>query len=89
MTRLPMLENILGQVRSLEGVLDFYTGAGHHDLVACGRLLAQCSGTLILTGMGASFFAALPVVQAFERHGVRVRHAESAELIRAPYWHCF
>ena len=81
MTHLPMLENILGQVRSLEGVLDQHTGAAQRDLVACGRLIAQASGTLIVTGMGASFFAALPAVQVFEKHGVRVRHAESAELL--------
>ena len=81
MTQLPMLDNIRGQVRSLEGVLDLQTGAGHPDLVASGGILAQCSGTVIVTGMGASFFAATPAVQALEQHGVRVRHAESAELL--------
>ena len=81
MIRLPMADNILGQTRSLECVLDHQTGLGQGALAACGRMLAECSGTIIVSGMGASLFAAIPAVQTLERHGFRVRHAESAELL--------
>ena len=81
MTRLPMLEDILGQVQSLERVFDYYRGGGHAALLTCSDTLRRCSETVIISGMGASFFASLPTAQSLEQHGVRVRHAESAELL--------
>ena len=81
MTPLPMLSNILGQPASLEQVLALHAGPGQPDLRACARVLAGCSGRIILAGMGASFFAALPAAQAFETAGHPVLHAEASELL--------
>ena len=81
MTQYPMLSNILGQPASLEGVLQRQTGVGFGDLRACARALQQCTGRIVITGMGASLFAALPAAQALECAGRRVLHAEASELL--------
>ena len=81
MIHLPMLSNILGQPASLAGVLDRHTGAAFTDLCACARVLAQGKGRLVITGMGASFFAALPAAQALEAAGCHVLHADASDLL--------
>ena len=88
MIQLPMLSNILNQPASLEGVLRRQTGAGLGDLRACARMLERCSGRILIAGMGASFFAALPAAQALESAGRRVLHADASELLHFGhgYW---
>ena len=81
MIRLPMLEDIFGQVASLQGIVDYHTHGGQAAMVSCAALIRASSGRIIISGMGASFFAALPAVQALEAQGRRVHYAESSELL--------
>lgn len=81
MTRLRMLDDILGQPASLRGTLAHHAGPGASTLAACVDLLHTCTGRILITGMGASFFAAIPAAQAMEAAGVRVHLAEAAELL--------
>lgn len=81
MTQLPMLSNILGQPASLEGILSRQTGLGFSDLRACAGVLRQCTGRIVIAGMGASFYAALPAAQALESAGRHVLLADASELL--------
>ena len=77
----PMLDDILGQPDSLRGLLAYSTSDGREALEAAGRALQQCPGRILISGMGASFFAALPAAQALEAQGRRVLFAEASELL--------
>ena len=81
MMHLPMLSNILSQPASLKGVLERQMGPGLSDLRACIRVLSQCTGRIVIAGMGASSFAALPAAQALESAGRHVLHADASELL--------
>lgn len=81
MKRVPMLDDIQGQASSLRRVLDLHMESRQAVLAECGRLIREAQGRIIVTGMGASFFAALPAVQALEAQGRRVCYTESAELL--------
>ncbi len=81
MIRDPMLDNIFCQADSLRDLLEYHTGPGSSALQRCADALRQCSGRIVFSGMGASFFAALPAAQVLERHGRRVCHAEASELL--------
>ena len=81
MNQLPMLSNILGQPASLEGILHRHTSSSFNDLRDCARLLQQCTGRIVIAGMGASFFAAIPAAQALESAGRQVLHADASELL--------
>ncbi len=81
MSQLPMLSNILGQPASLEGILHRHDGATPGDLRNCTHVLQQCTGRIVIAGMGASFFAALPAAQALEFAGRQVLHADASELL--------
>ncbi len=83
-TSLPMMENILAQPASLERVLRHHTGAGASALTACARLLRSRAGRLVISGMGASFYAAMPAAAALARHGLPVHLADSSELLHFP-----
>ena len=81
MNQLPMLSNILGQPVSLEGILHRQKGVSFNDLRDCAHVLQQCAGRIVIAGMGASFFAALPAAQALESAGRQVLHADASELL--------
>ena len=81
MSRLPMLENILGQPESHRCVLALHEGAQHPSLVACAEHIRRCEGRIVFSGMGASYFAAMPAVSRLEQRGYRVHAGESAELL--------
>ena len=81
MMQLPMLSNILGQPASLEGILTRQAGVGLSDLCACAHVLRSCKGRIVIAGMGASFFAALPAAQALEAAGRHVLHTDASELL--------
>ncbi len=81
MTHAPMLDNILGQPDSLRALLRFHTGEGGPALERIGHALRRCSGRILISGMGASFFAALPAAQRLEAQGHRVLFAEASELL--------
>ena len=79
--RLPMMANILAQASSLEGVLRHGRGDGADAAAACARLLRSTGRRLLISGMGASYFAAMPVAAALARQGRPVHMAESSELL--------
>ena len=81
MSGFPMLENILGQPASHARLLDFHSGEGATLLQACAKSLSEARGRVIFSGMGASFFAAIPAVRRLEEKGCAVELLESAELL--------
>lgn len=81
MRHLPMLDNILAQPRSLTAVLAHHTGPGAPALATAAHLLRNTPGRILVSGMGASFFAALPAAAHLERHGLRTVCSESSELL--------
>ena len=83
MIQLPMLSNILAQPASLKSVLDHQTSTGADDLRACADVLRQSTGRIVIAGMGASLFAALPATQALESAGHHVLHVDASELLHS------
>jgi glucosamine--fructose-6-phosphate aminotransferase (isomerizing) len=81
MSRLPMLDNIFGQPESLRRLLAFHGGEGRAALRACAERLRGAEGRLILTGMGASLFAAMPAAALLAERGLAAQVVESAELL--------
>ncbi len=81
MTHAPMLDDILGQGDSLRGLLAYHSSDGLLALEAIGQALRRCTGRILISGMGASFFAALPAAQALETQGHHVLFAEASELL--------
>ena len=77
----PMLDNILGQPASHKALLNFHAGGGQASLQACAVRIRAAQGRVIFSGMGASFFAAMPAVSCLEQHGYAVQAWESAELL--------
>ena len=81
MSNLPMLDNIFGQPESLRTLLEFQSGAGRAALRDAAERLRHSQGGLIFSGMGASFFAALPAVGRLVEQGFAARAVESSELL--------
>ena len=81
MSHPPMLENILGQPASHQSVLDLHRTTHQQLFAECARVLRGCGGRIILSGMGASYFALLPATTYLEEQGYRVQAMESAELV--------
>ncbi len=81
MTPLPMLENIFAQPDSNQALLEFHQGAGYAVLKACAEKIRHTRGQVIVTGMGASLFAAIPAVNRLAYAGHSVQSFESAELL--------
>jgi glucosamine--fructose-6-phosphate aminotransferase (isomerizing) len=81
MNGFPMLENILGQPASHARLFDFHSAEGSASLLACARHIHEARGRVIFSGMGASFFAAIPAVRRLEENGRAVELLESAELL--------
>jgi glucosamine--fructose-6-phosphate aminotransferase (isomerizing) len=79
MSRIPMLDNILGQPASHRGLL-----ALHQDnaaLHACAEKIRTAQGRIIFSGMGGSLFATLPAVSRLAQQSYPVQAMESAELL--------
>ncbi len=81
MSHYPMRDNIYGQPASLRRVLELHAGEQRATLLACAEQLRKADGRIVFSGMGASFFAALPAVTLLEQAGYRVQAAESGELL--------
>ena len=78
--QLPMMDNILAQASSLDGVLR-QGRINAAATAACADLLRSAGGRLLISGMGASYFAAIPAAAALARQGRPVHFAESSELL--------
>jgi glutamine---fructose-6-phosphate transaminase (isomerizing) len=81
MSRIPMLDNILGQPESHRAVLALHRGERHAVLSACAERIRKVPGRVIFSGMGGSLFAAMPAVSRLWQEGYAVEAIESAELL--------
>jgi glucosamine--fructose-6-phosphate aminotransferase (isomerizing) len=77
---LPMVENILAQGSSLEGVIAHQYGEGRQALVDASRLL-RSSKQIVLSGMGVSYNVCLPLSNFFAQRGIMAPVIETAELL--------
>ncbi len=77
---LPLFKNILDQPDALRAVLHLQSSEGSSALQRAASLLKQ-SSKVVLTGMGASFFACGPLRYYLARSGVAVSAVETAELL--------
>src|SRR5690242_2863493 len=75
-----MVQDIRNQPASLAGVLDYQLSAGREAL---GRAAEQidAASRIVVTGMGASLFAAMPFAHTLAAQGVDVRIVEASELL--------
>jgi glutamine---fructose-6-phosphate transaminase (isomerizing) len=76
-----MLDNILAQPASHRTLLALHQGGGRANLRACAEKIRNCQGSVIVSGMGASLFAAVPAVSHLQQQGFLVQAVESAELL--------
>ncbi len=73
-------QDILAQPESLAGVLRHHTGSGRAALLEAARVL--CSGRpVVITGMGASMNASIPLEYQLCSLGVNAQVVESGELL--------
>ena len=75
-----MINKIRSQPRSLEGVLEHQCGKGRAELTRAAELL-RSSRQVVITGMGASLFAALPLETHLCSLGVNAVAIEAGELL--------
>lgn len=81
MTETPrLLKDIQAQPESLAAVLDYHRGPGKNALATAASLL-HAHRRVVLTGMGASLFACLPLEYLLCEHGIDASVIESAELL--------
>src|ERR1700761_4565890 len=80
MSRIPMLDNILGQPESHRGVLELQRKQAA-TLRACAEKIRATPGRLIFTGMGGSLFAMTAAVTRLAQQGYAAEARESAELL--------
>jgi glucosamine--fructose-6-phosphate aminotransferase (isomerizing) len=76
----PLLENILAQPESLRQIADHQLGDGRRALEHSAEILHQ-SRRIVLTGMGASLFASIPLSYSLAARGVAVSVMETSELL--------
>ena len=76
----PLFENILAQPAALRVVADYQFGPGYASLLRGAELLRK-SKRIVLTGMGASLFACVPMRYALAAKGIAVSVVEAAELL--------
>jgi glutamine---fructose-6-phosphate transaminase (isomerizing) len=79
LSRIPMLDNILGQPASHRGILALYQG--NAALRACAEKIRRCQGRILFSAMGGSLFASVPAVSRLAERGYLVQLVESAELL--------
>lgn len=75
-----MLDDIRSQPDSLARVIDFQFGEGRNALARAASVLGDAP-RVVISGMGASMYAAMPLVYALAARGVAVSCVESAELL--------
>lgn len=75
-----MLQNIFDQAESLRCVADYQLGAGRDTLLDCADLLRR-SKRIVLSGMGASFFSAIPLSYWISKHVPLAPVVETSELL--------
>lgn len=80
MKRVAMLADIEGQPASLRQVSAHQFGAGASDVQAAASMLGEAR-RIIFTGMGSSFFAALPAVRHLAAYGGVAEATETSELL--------
>jgi glucosamine--fructose-6-phosphate aminotransferase (isomerizing) len=80
MRTVAMLSDIQGQPASLRQVCAHQFGAGASGLQTAAAVLSNAR-RIVFTGMGSSFFAALPAVHHLAAHGVVAEAMETAELL--------
>jgi glucosamine--fructose-6-phosphate aminotransferase (isomerizing) len=80
MSRPQLLENIISQPNSLLRVLAHQTGEGRKALLEAAALLRNAR-LVVISGMGASFFASIPLHYLLAQQGIHVVSVEAAELL--------
>jgi glucosamine--fructose-6-phosphate aminotransferase (isomerizing) len=75
-----MMEKIRSQAQSLARVVDHQYGDGSDSLIRAADLL-RSGRQIVITGMGASFFAALPLESQLCSLGIRAVAIEAGELL--------
>lgn len=76
----PLLENILGQPEAVRAVAEYQLGAGRENLLRTAELL-RSQKRILLSGMGASYFACLPLSYRLLQRGWEVTAVETSELL--------
>ena len=76
----PMMQDILNQTESLRCVADYQLGPGRDNLLDAADLLRR-SRRIVLSGMGASFFSAMPLSYWIAQHAPLVSVVETSELL--------
>ena len=79
-----LAQNILSQADSLRAVLDWQRGSGRKSLLEAGALLGSGKPVLI-TGIGASRYASLPLEYDLCAHGIHTVGVEAGELLHFNY----
>jgi glucosamine--fructose-6-phosphate aminotransferase (isomerizing) len=80
MSRPTLLQDILNQPDSIVQVVDYQFGAGRSDLLAAAGLIRRARH-VVLSGMGASLFACLPLSNYLAIHGILSVVLDAAELL--------
>lgn len=81
MRHLPMLDNILAQPSSLAAVLRHHRTTGAAALASAAHLLRSATDRIVISGMGASFCAAMAAAARLEQLGHPTLLLESSELL--------
>lgn len=76
----PLLDNILAQPAALRAVASHQFGEGHSALIRSAALLRSAK-RIILTGMGGSFAACIPLSYFFAARGVQAQVVDTSELL--------
>ncbi|RPJ86223.1 MAG: SIS domain-containing protein [Acidobacteria bacterium] len=76
-----ILHDILGQPASLQKQLEYLRTEGQPALKVAAEHLRQNGGRIILSGMGASLFACLPLSLWLGRHGILAPVIETSDLL--------
>lgn len=77
---LPLVENILGQPDSLRAVAEYQLGEGRAKIEAAASAL-RSARKVVLSGMGSSLFACLPLELYLNQHGVPAVAVDTSELL--------
>jgi glucosamine--fructose-6-phosphate aminotransferase (isomerizing) len=83
MSMTPLFSNIAEQAESLRGVIAHAKADGAEALSQVAARVRGCRGRVVLTGMGASFFASFPAYHALESAGIHTLYVESSELLHS------
>ncbi|MBV9304081.1 MAG: SIS domain-containing protein [Acidobacteriaceae bacterium] len=79
----PLVENILAQPEAIRTAAAYQFGEGHAALFRSGALLQSRRGRLILSGMGGSLFACIPLSHYLAAQGMFAPVIETSELLHS------